>query len=253
MYMRIEENLKNQILELRKSGKTYKEIIEITNASKYTIMTICRENGLCKDLVKFTPEQIENFKKLYEELGSITKVSQSTGVSERKLREFIKTKQAQKKEEFCVVCGKKLSGRQVMFCSKECKKEYYKKENNNTSYDSVYSQKKDYHGLYLKYKLILAKGGKCEICGYNKNISALQFHHIDPTTKKFTLDARTIERKKDEEIIEEYNKCQLLCSNCHQEIHHPNYTLDRYKEIKELGSGINYRVPHNLDILGVDE
>lgn len=63
MYMRIEENLKNQILELRKSGKTYKEIIEITNATKYTIMAICRENGLCKDLVKFTPEQIENFKK----------------------------------------------------------------------------------------------------------------------------------------------------------------------------------------------
>ena len=25
------------------------------------------------------------------------------------------------------------------------------------------------------------KGGKCERCGYDKNISALEFHHLDPT------------------------------------------------------------------------
>ena len=102
-----------------------------------------------------------------------------------------------------------------MFCSIKCKREHYKNKNKGTSYDTVYSQKKDYHGLYLKYKLILARGGKCECCGYNKNISALEFHHIDPSTKKFTLDSRTLERKSDKEIIEEFNKCKLLCSNCH--------------------------------------
>lgn len=53
----------------------------------------------------------------------------------------------------------------------------------------------------------MARGGKCEKCGYNKNIAALQFHHINPEDKSFTLDARTIERKSDEKVIEEFNKC----------------------------------------------
>ena len=35
-------------------------------------------------------------------------------------------------------------------------------------------------------------GGKCEICGYNKNVSALEFHHIDSVTKDFKLDARKL-------------------------------------------------------------
>lgn len=153
----------------------------------------------------------------------------------------------------CKNCGKELSGRQTMFCCKECKKEFYKKERKGISYDSEYSQKKDYHGLYLKYKLILARGGKCECCGYNKNFSALQFHHIDPSTKKFTLDARTLERKHDDEIIEEFNKCKLLCANCHQELHHPHLTLDNYQEIKKLGSGIKYKRPRNLDILDIKD
>lgn len=38
-----------------------------------------------------------------------------------------------------------------------------------------------------KLKAIKYKGGKCEICGYNKNTAALEFHHIDPTQKDFTI------------------------------------------------------------------
>lgn len=30
-----------------------------------------------------------------------------------------------------------------------------------------------------KRKLVELKGGKCEICGYNKCIEALEFHHLD--------------------------------------------------------------------------
>jgi hypothetical protein len=33
-------------------------------------------------------------------------------------------------------------------------------------------------------------GGKCEKCGYNFNIAALEFHHIDSSTKTIPLDAR---------------------------------------------------------------
>lgn len=153
----------------------------------------------------------------------------------------------------CLSCDKELTGRQTKFCSKKCKYNYYKKQNKGTTYNSAYSKKKDYHGIYLKYKLIMFRGGKCEICGYDKNISALQFHHINPASKKFTLDSRTIERKHDSEILEELNKCQLVCSNCHAELHHPELIKGNINRFKELSDGINYKEPHNLDILYISQ
>lgn len=74
----------------------------------------------------------------------------------------------------------------------------------------------------LKKDLVTEKGGKCEKCGYNKNLAALVFHHIDPSKKLFELDARSLISKSIESIKKEAEKCQLLCSNCHQEIHHPS-------------------------------
>ena len=67
----------------------------------------------------------------------------------------------------CKVCGKELTGRQKMFCSKQCKSKYYQSQGYNTKY----SQKKDYHGSLIKYYLIQQRGGKCEKCGYDKNLS----------------------------------------------------------------------------------
>lgn len=151
----------------------------------------------------------------------------------------------------CLNCGNQLTGQQTKFCCKECKNHYYWSKQ-GSSYNSLYSQRKDAHGFYLKYKLILAREGKCECCGYDKNIAALEFHHINPEDKLFTLDARTIERKHDDEIIEEFNKCKLLCANCHSELHHPSLVKENYEIFKELGQGIKYRIPHNLEALNID-
>ena len=41
----------------------------------------------------------------------------------------------------------------------------------------------------LKIKAIEYKGGKCNVCGYNKNVNALEFHHINPKTKSFGIVA----------------------------------------------------------------
>ena len=41
----------------------------------------------------------------------------------------------------------------------------------------------------IKKQLIGAFGGKCMVCGYNRNIHALEFHHKDPITKEFNLGA----------------------------------------------------------------
>jgi len=40
---------------------------------------------------------------------------------------------------------------------------------------------------FSKLSYVNYKGGKCEICGYHKNIAALCFHHIDPTAKEFNI------------------------------------------------------------------
>ena len=72
--------------------------------------------------------------------------------------------------------------------------------------------------LRLKKKLVESRGGSCQICGYSKCLTALDFHHIDESTKAFDLSQRSLTKSWDK-ILEEVKKCLLVCSNCHREIH----------------------------------
>lgn len=76
--------------------------------------------------------------------------------------------------------------------------------------------------LTRKLELIKAKGGKCEICGYDKNVAALEFHHLNPSEKSFQLDARSLGNTTVEKLLKESDKCILVCANCHREIHNEN-------------------------------
>lgn len=69
----------------------------------------------------------------------------------------------------------------------------------------------------IKEKLVAYKGGKCEKCGYDKCIGALEFHHLDPNEKKFQISNPNV--KSFEKLKTEVDKCILLCSNCHRELH----------------------------------
>lgn len=82
-------------------------------------------------------------------------------------------------------------------------------------------KKKD-RGLSKKIEAVIAKGGKCEVCGYAKNLSALEFHHINPKDKKFQIDLRVFSNLSLDRLTEEINKCMLLCANCHREVHNPD-------------------------------
>lgn len=70
----------------------------------------------------------------------------------------------------------------------------------------------------IKQILVEYKGGQCEICGYDKCIQALEFHHIDPTQKDFGIGTKGYTRSI-EENKKEVDKCILVCANCHREIH----------------------------------
>lgn len=68
-----------------------------------------------------------------------------------------------------------------------------------------------------KERAVKTMGGKCSICGYDKCLSALEFHHLNPEEKEFTISQNT--NLAWEQINEEIKKCVLVCSNCHKEIH----------------------------------
>ena len=69
-----------------------------------------------------------------------------------------------------------------------------------------------------KQKAIEYKGGKCFICGYDKNCQgAYDFHHIKPEEKEFSIGSDGLTRSWDK-VKKELDKCVILCANCHREI-----------------------------------
>lgn len=73
-------------------------------------------------------------------------------------------------------------------------------------------------------------GGKCSVCGYDKCINALEFHH---TENKKEEPSYIIFRWSWERALKELEKCILVCANCHREIHFQEIDLD-YKVHKKV-------------------
>lgn len=65
-----------------------------------------------------------------------------------------------------------------------------------------------------KETLALEAGGKCMLCGYDKHLQALEFHHTDPELKEFGIAQAGVTRSL-ERCRAEAKKCMLLCANCH--------------------------------------
>ena len=92
-----------------------------------------------------------------------------------------------------------------------------------------------------KRKLLLVQlsGGKCSLCGYDRCLAALEFHHIDPTTKEYQLSSGNCHSL--EKDIEELHKCLLVCANCHREIHQENSLYSQeYLTSKQIFDTVKY-------------
>ena len=118
----------------------------------------------------------------------------------------------------CEVCNKELRGRQRKFCRRKCQNQSGNKRNQDYECQQL-------RGLNRKLTFVKQLGGKCEICGYRKNLAALTFHHHDPTQKEMGLDIRRMSNNSMKTLIMEVKKCQLLCHNCHNELHHPDLEM----------------------------
>ena len=62
------------------------------------------------------------------------------------------------------------------------------------------------------------KGGRCQICGYNRCMEAMEFHHFSSSGKDFGISEKGYTRSW-EKVKEELDKCVMLCANCHREVH----------------------------------
>ncbi len=122
----------------------------------------------------------------------------------------------------CPIC-EKLIAFNLKFCSRDCREilsSQRKLERAKRAGSHVISWRQR-----TKLRAIAYKGGACQICGYNKAVRALQFHHLIPGEKDFNISRAS---KSWQSIKTELDKCILLCSNCHAEVH---------EEIVELAPG----------------
>ena len=93
----------------------------------------------------------------------------------------------------------------------------------------------------MKAELVGARGGRCEDCGYERTIWALEFHHRDARTKEFSLGGFLggIERAR-----REAEKCFLVCANCHRIRHarsktdsgHPVIRFRQHIKVKSVAA-----------------
>jgi hypothetical protein len=149
------KSMKDEILKLRKEGKTYNEIKEITGASKATISYHCQKNGLDGriDGGGLKNKDIDEMKEFYK-THTLDETSKKFNIGKTNLKKIIEKKQ-------------------FILTEDERQKRPYK-------YIKTFRRKN-------KDRAIQYKGGECVTCGYNNCNSALEFHHLDPNVKDFNL------------------------------------------------------------------
>jgi 5-methylcytosine-specific restriction endonuclease McrA len=69
----------------------------------------------------------------------------------------------------------------------------------------------------VKRVLVNEAGGRCRLCGYDRCLAALEFHHLVPGEKSFSMSHRGVARSL-AKARSEAQKCVLLCANCHAEV-----------------------------------
>lgn len=78
---------------------------------------------------------------------------------------------------------------------------------------AVHARRKKVGQMAVEYK-----GGRCEICDYDRCIEALEFHHKNISQKDFGISEKGYTRSW-KSVMEELDKCIIICANCHRELH----------------------------------
>lgn len=122
----------------------------------------------------------------------------------------------------CKGCGQEFErhNNAQRYCGKACFNEARKNNADRKSYQVGYVSDRR---RKVKQRAIEYLGGVCSRCGYGKCPAALEFHHVDPAEKDVNIAAM---HRTWESIKKELDRCVLLCSNCHREVHYELNTPD---------------------------
>jgi len=109
--------------------------------------------------------------------------------------------------------------------------------------EKIKASKEKYKKQYYQRKrwidrIKTSKG--CAHCGYSDNAVALDFDHIDPSTKEFLIP-RFLCRSNLKRLFKEIRKCQILCANCH-----------RIHSNQQWRTGVTYKVKEMPDEMAIN-
>ena len=183
--------MKEEIIKLRKEGKSYREIEKEVGCSRANISYHCKRENLGGRIVNGDEEFIIKLQDFYNN-NTAEETAKEFGISRTTVIKYVDNKRVELTKE--------------------------KKREKNYNRVKSFRQK-------TKEKAIEYKGGKCEKCGYDKCCWAFEFHHIDSNEKDFGISSySTLAWSK---IKKELDKCIMLCANCHRELHYEEYIKNK--------------------------
>lgn len=188
-------SVKKEIIRLRGEGKTYDEIKNLLGCSKSTISYHCVRNNIGDDRAIVNNDLINEINEYYTN-HTIEETAKKFNVSRTTIIRYANNKRV------------KLTD--------------YELRERNYNHVKTYRQK-------IKDRAVEYKGGSCVKCGYNKCTRALEFHHNNPNEKDFHLSSYKV--LSWDKIKDELDKCIMVCSNCHKEIH---FELDKERIINQI-------------------
>lgn len=190
-------SLKNRIVSLRKEGKTYDEIVDKLGCSKSTVSYHCNNSNIDNSGKKKIVVNNDLIMKINEYYQNHTgdETAKKFGISRSTV---------------------------IKYCDNKSGETLTDEERKRKNVEYVQRRRHKIKEMAIEYK-----GGCCQCCGYDKSKRALEFHHIDPTEKDFNISHKGHSRSW-KRVKKELDKCILVCSNCHAEIHDDLIKIKKY-------------------------
>lgn len=164
------------------NSKNNRVIIKITKSEAENIIQLYADGHTCKSIAKMIDRHSL----------TVINVLKKSGIK------IDKSRKGDKKTTYCIICGEHMSN--YSYGANRC----------GTCNTNL-------RRYMVKLYAVKYKGGKCECCGWNGNVSGFDFHH--ESDKEFNLTGTNMAFRKWERVKKELDKCLLLCAICHRMEH----------------------------------
>src|SRR5690348_2421476 len=137
---------------------------------------------------KVDPQQLQT---LVEEGASIQEMGEALGVGRTTVRYWLKKMklETQRSVRLRETRAARENGvtRTYARCSKHGHTAFYARPDGGFRCGRCRSEAVSKRRRRVKMMLVEEAGGRCALCGFDQHPAALQFHHLDPSTKSFQI------------------------------------------------------------------